>query len=62
MVETVGEYVASQLPVVAQGAFVDAGGYRLTVVEMRGRRLHRLRGERPPQKPSLYGSSTTEKM
>ncbi len=48
-VETVGDYLASRLPVVSKGAFIDAGGYRLTVVEMRGRRLHRVRGERHAQ-------------
>ena len=45
-VETVADYLTTRLPVLSRGAFVDAGGYRLTVVEMRGHKLHRVRGER----------------
>ncbi|MEZ0314095.1 MAG: hemolysin family protein [Myxococcota bacterium] len=45
-VETIGEYVAAHLKAPKPGAFIHAGGYRLTVLEMRDNRLHRVRGER----------------
>ena len=45
-VETIGGYLVSQFARAPRpGDAVNAGGYRLTVLEVKDRRIHRLRGE-----------------
>lgn len=56
-VETLGGYLVSQFARTPRpGDSVNAGGYRLTITEVKDRRIHRLRGE-PLVEPGAKASS-----
>jgi putative hemolysin len=60
-VETLGGYVTARLGAMpSRGASIEAAGFRLTVVEVRDRRIRRVAGEPLPKPPELVEAPPAE--